>query len=50
MTGVLDRLERGGWVARDRHPSDRRAVVVRALRDQDAELMRLCSSASGLAA
>ena len=26
VTGVLDRLEKGGWVARDRDPSDRRAV------------------------
>ena len=41
MTGVLDRLERAGWVARDRDPSDRRAVVVRALRDRGAELFRL---------
>jgi DNA-binding MarR family transcriptional regulator len=43
MTGILDRLERGGWVARGRDPSDRRAVVVRALRDRIAELMRLYS-------
>jgi DNA-binding MarR family transcriptional regulator len=43
MTGILDRLERGGWVARERDPSDRRAVVVRALRDRNAELMRLYS-------
>src|SRR2546425_8207312 len=43
MTGILDRLEHGGWVARDRDPSDRRAVVVRALRDRNAELMRLYS-------
>lgn len=28
ITGILDRLERGGWVARQRDPSDRRAVVV----------------------
>src|SRR5437762_14161176 len=41
MTGILDRLERGGWVARQRDPSDRRAVVVRALRDRTAELFRL---------
>jgi len=41
MTGVLDRLEHGGWVARERDPSDRRAVVVRALRNRNAELMRL---------
>jgi DNA-binding MarR family transcriptional regulator len=43
MTGILDRLERGGWVARDRDPSDRRAVVVRALRDRNAELIGLYS-------
>ncbi len=43
MTGVLDRLERGGWVTRDRDPSDRRAVAVRALRDRNAELLRLYS-------
>jgi DNA-binding MarR family transcriptional regulator len=41
MTGILDRLERGGWIARERDPSDRRAVVVRTLRERDAELMRL---------
>ncbi len=43
MTGIIDRLERGGWVARERDQSDRRAVVVRALRDRNAELMRLYS-------
>ena len=41
MTGVLDRLERAGWVARDRDPSDRRAVLVRPCRDRSAELFRL---------
>jgi DNA-binding MarR family transcriptional regulator len=41
VTGILDRLERGGWVARERDPSDRRAVVVRALRDRNAEVFRL---------
>jgi DNA-binding MarR family transcriptional regulator len=30
MTGVLDRLEQGGWVTRDRAPGDRRAVVLAA--------------------
>jgi len=43
VTGILDRLERGGWVARERDPSDRRAVVVRARRDRNPELMRLYS-------
>jgi DNA-binding MarR family transcriptional regulator len=41
MTGILDRLERGGWVARERDPSDRRAVIVRARRDRAGELFRL---------
>ncbi len=40
-TGILDRLERGGWVARSRDPSDRRAVLVHARRDRNAELLRL---------
>ena len=43
ITGILDRLERARWVARERDPSDRRAVVVRALRSRNAELMRLYS-------
>jgi DNA-binding MarR family transcriptional regulator len=41
MTGILDRLERGGWVARERDPADRRAVVVRGVRDRNAEMYRL---------
>jgi DNA-binding MarR family transcriptional regulator len=40
MTGILDRLEGGGWIARERDPSDRRAVVVRAVRERYAELLR----------
>ncbi len=43
MTGILDRLERNGWIARDREPSDRRAVLIRALPDRTAELFRLYS-------
>jgi DNA-binding MarR family transcriptional regulator len=43
VTGILDRLERGGWVTRDRDPeaTDRRAVTVRALRDRAGEVYRL---------
>ena len=41
MTGILDRLERGGWISRERDPSDRRAVLIRALRDRGAEVFRL---------
>jgi DNA-binding MarR family transcriptional regulator len=41
MTGILDRLERSGWVVRDRDPGDRRAVLVKAQRDRNAELFGL---------
>lgn len=40
-TGVLDRLERAGWVSRDRDPADRRATLVRAVRERNAELLAL---------
>ncbi|HZO31583.1 MAG TPA: MarR family transcriptional regulator [Chloroflexota bacterium] len=43
MTGILDRLERGGWVARDRDPSDRRAVVIRPRPDRVPEILGLYS-------
>jgi DNA-binding MarR family transcriptional regulator len=41
VTGILDRLERDGWVARERDPVDRRGVVVRALRDRSREVFHL---------
>ena len=43
MTGVLDRLQRGGWITRERDPeaTDRRAVTVRGLRDRNAEVFHL---------
>jgi DNA-binding MarR family transcriptional regulator len=43
VTGILDRLERGGWIARERDPaaSDRRAVVVRTMGTRGAELFGL---------
>ena len=45
-TGILDRLERGGWIVRERDPSDRRAVSVRAVHERYAELLRLYSGLS----
>jgi DNA-binding MarR family transcriptional regulator len=50
VTGILDRLQRGGWVIRERHPeaSDRRAVTVRAVRGRNAELFRLYSGMNTL--
>jgi DNA-binding MarR family transcriptional regulator len=41
ITGILDRLERGGWVARERDPSDRRAVLVGVKRERYPDLLRL---------
>jgi DNA-binding MarR family transcriptional regulator len=46
MTGILDRLEKGGWVVRERDPADRRAVLVRAVRDRYDQLLRLYSGLS----
>ena len=46
ITGILDRLERGGWVARERDPSDRRGVLIRALSGRNADMMRLYSGMS----
>ena len=42
MTGVLDRLQRAGWVDRERDPdgSDRRSVVVTMRADRAAEVFR----------
>jgi DNA-binding MarR family transcriptional regulator len=41
LTGILDRLERGGWIARDRDAADRRAVRLRVLPDRNAEVLSL---------
>ncbi len=43
LTGILDRLERGGWITRERDPADRRAVLIRAERNRGAEVLRLYS-------
>ena len=41
ITGILDRLENAGWIARERDPADRRAVTVRALPDRGREIYQL---------
>jgi len=46
VTGILDRLEEGGWVTRERDPGDRRAVRVRARHTRNADIMRLYSGMS----
>lgn len=48
LTGILDRLERDGWIARDRDPDDRRGVMVRAERGRGAEILRLFLVESGM--
>lgn len=40
MTGVLDRLEKGGWVQRQRDDADRRGVLVSARPDAVGEVFR----------
>jgi DNA-binding MarR family transcriptional regulator len=49
MTGILDRLQKGGWIVRERDPdaADRRAIAVRAVRDRNAELFRLYAGMNG---
>jgi DNA-binding MarR family transcriptional regulator len=48
ITGILDRLERGGWIDRGRDPADRRGVTVRAARGRGAEILRLYLVDSGM--
>jgi len=48
MTGILDRLEKGGWVRRERDPEDRRAVVVRVRTERAGELLRAYAGMNGL--
>jgi DNA-binding MarR family transcriptional regulator len=41
MTGIIDRLERGGWITRERDPNDRRAITVQLVRTRGPEILRL---------
>lgn len=41
MTGIIDRLERGGWITRERDPNDRRAITIRLHRSRAREILRL---------
>jgi DNA-binding MarR family transcriptional regulator len=41
LTGVIDRLENAGWIARVPDPDDRRRVRLEARRERGAELVRL---------
>jgi DNA-binding MarR family transcriptional regulator len=41
MTGILARLESGGWIVRDRVETDRRAVLVRGVAEKQRDIIRL---------
>jgi DNA-binding MarR family transcriptional regulator len=41
LTGILDRLEKAGWISRDRDPSDRRAVLVQVRRERNHEVFAM---------
>ncbi|MBW8806824.1 MAG: hypothetical protein AUG49_12460 [Catenulispora sp. 13_1_20CM_3_70_7] len=41
MTGILDKLENGGWVTRERDPDDRRVVLIQPVRERVGEIIRL---------
>ncbi|WP_040786671.1 MarR family transcriptional regulator [Nocardia pneumoniae] len=45
LTGILDRLQKGGWVARERDQdaADRRAVTLRAVRERNSVLFDIFS-------
>jgi len=47
LTGILDRLERGGFIGRERNRADRRAVLIRARRERGAEIYRLYGGMNG---
>jgi DNA-binding MarR family transcriptional regulator len=39
LTGILDRLERGGWIVRERDPADRRAILIHSHAERYADLL-----------
>jgi DNA-binding MarR family transcriptional regulator len=41
LTGILNRLEAGAWIVRERDDSDRRAIVIRAVPERQREVFRL---------
>jgi DNA-binding MarR family transcriptional regulator len=47
MTGILSRLEAGGWITREPAPEDRRAVLVGTTADGQRELYRLFAGMNG---
>jgi DNA-binding MarR family transcriptional regulator len=43
LTGIIDRLERGGWIMRERDPADRRGVILQPVTARRGDVLRLAS-------
>jgi len=50
MTGILDKLEKAGWVTRERDPDDRRVVLIQPVRERVGEIVRLFAGMNNMAA
>jgi len=50
MTGILDKLEKGGWITRERDPEDRRVVLIQPVRERVGEIVRLFAGMNSMAA
>ncbi|WP_227984433.1 MarR family winged helix-turn-helix transcriptional regulator [Nocardia spumae] len=49
LTGILDRLQKGGWIVRERDPEsgDRRAVTLRGVRERNSALFQVLAGMNG---
>ena len=47
VTGIVDRLERAGWIVREQDPTDRRGTLLRALPERAGELFQLYAGMNG---
>lgn len=49
LTGILDRLQRAGWIVRERDTdaADRRAITVRAVRERNSDVYQVLSGMDG---
>jgi DNA-binding MarR family transcriptional regulator len=47
LTGILDRLERAGWIVRERDAEDRRAIRIRALPERGKEVLAQFAGMNG---
>lgn len=47
LTGILDRLERAGWIVRERDTEDRRAVRIRVLPERGKDVLAQFAGMNG---